>query len=277
MQGGCLKCQSQTHCTLPHPHSPTHTVFYSVPSSSSGRVPCSIAQLCRAYFLCAFWSVWACQHTLWQCGVTRQHVSCSHRETLWTGWFTAQLFTPSCLFLWTPPSVFLNERLPLYLLSSPFSSALFLTTHSLFMEHPSPPPPQLAGRNEPSEAGKEGDWARPRHWQSSETQQGCEQLNIDSLWSADDVTVQGREEGKTGKRKTASLRGSSHFYWSIFSHGLVLSLFHLKPYSKSCVKDQTETPEEEAVFLSIVMALCMVDQGLQIFLFIYFLKFTNGI
>lgn len=100
--------------------SPTHTVFYNVPLSSSGRVQCSIAELCRAYFFCVFWSVWACRHTLWQCGVTRQHVSCSHKETLWRGWFTAQLFTPSCLFLQTLPSVFLNEHLPLYLLSVPF-------------------------------------------------------------------------------------------------------------------------------------------------------------
>lgn len=38
----------------------THTVFYNVLLSSSGRVQCSIVELCRAYFLGVFFEV--CEH-----------------------------------------------------------------------------------------------------------------------------------------------------------------------------------------------------------------------
>lgn len=42
----------------------THTVFYNVPLSSSGRVQCSIAELCRAYFF-VFFEV--CEHAGTHC------------------------------------------------------------------------------------------------------------------------------------------------------------------------------------------------------------------
>lgn len=130
-----------------------HTVFYSVPSSSSGRVPSSIAQFCRAYFLCAYWSVWACQHTLWQCGVTRQHVSCSHRETLWTGWFTAQLFTPSCLFLWTP---LLSFSMSVFLFISFLVLSLQLCSLPLIPFQASKPSTSPASREKWAIWGREG-------------------------------------------------------------------------------------------------------------------------
>lgn len=69
----------------------------------------------------------------------------------------------------------------------------------------------------------------------SETQQGCEQLNIERLFGAV-MMSQAREErrGKRGEVRTARLRGSSHLYRLIVSHGLALSLFHLKPYTELC-------------------------------------------
>lgn len=70
----------------------------------------------------------------------------AHIVTVWRNETTCELFSQGdfmdrliystaihtiLLVPLNPPSVFLNERLPLYLLSSPFSSALLLTTHSL--------------------------------------------------------------------------------------------------------------------------------------------------
>lgn len=78
--------------------------------------------------------------------------------------------------------------------------------------------------------------------QSSETQQGCEQLNIERLFGAV-MMSQAREErrGKKGVKEKLQGSGSSRCYGSIVSHGLALSLFHLKTYTKSYVLDITET------------------------------------
>lgn len=91
--------------------SPTHTVFYYVPLSSSVRVQSGIAELCRAYFsvsLSLFFYVRAYRHTLQQCGVTRQHVSCSHTDFMEMLIYSmaihtimlASLCLPVCLSQW---------------------------------------------------------------------------------------------------------------------------------------------------------------------------------
>lgn len=59
--------------------SPTHTVFYNVPLSSSGRVQCSIAELCRAYFLCCFFFFFA--------------IMLAHIVTVWRNEATRELFS----------------------------------------------------------------------------------------------------------------------------------------------------------------------------------------
>lgn len=114
---------------------------------------------------------------------------------------------PLCLSRWASSS--LSPFIPLLTFSFLRCASHYLLFFSL--KHPASP---ATRRDEPSKARMEGDWARPRHWQSSETQQGCEQLNIERLFGAV-MMSQAREErrGKWGgKRRAARLRGSSHTF-----------------------------------------------------------------
>lgn len=105
----------------------------------------------------------------------------------------------------------LSLSLSIFLFISPQSlSSLQLFScppYFLFKSNPTCPPPELTGRDEPFEAHSEEDWARPRHWQSSEAQQGCGKLNIE--WLFDDVTSLGSKE-----RKTEKLQGLDVLCWA---------------------------------------------------------------
>lgn len=111
---------------------PTHTVFYNVPLSSSGRVQCSIAELCRAYFF-VFVSVCVPAHivTVWRNETTREPFS--------EGDFMERLIYSMAihtilLVLSNPSPLYFSMSIFLFMssqsLSCPFSTALSPSPHS---------------------------------------------------------------------------------------------------------------------------------------------------
>lgn len=146
MQGGCLKCHSQTHC--PIPHLLLNTVFYNISLSSSETVHHKALAVFFYFYL------------LFQCWYEAHVVSLRCNEA------TSKLFSqgdfmergdlqhsyshlPVCSF--EPFSLSLNEHLPFYSLSAIFSLLLCSFT-PFFKKHPTCPLPELTSRDEPFEA-----------------------------------------------------------------------------------------------------------------------------
>lgn len=146
MQGGCLKCHSQTHC--PVPHLLVNTVFYNISLSSSETVH---HRALAGYFLLFIIS---------ECWDEAHIVSVRCNEA------TSKLFSqgdfmergdlqhsyshlPVCSF--EPFPLSLNEHLPFYRFSVIFSLLLCSFT-SFKKKRPTCPLPELTNRDEPFEA-----------------------------------------------------------------------------------------------------------------------------
>lgn len=204
----------------PPPSSPPHTVFIMcrwaveecsvVLQSSAGLIFLSV--FFSFFFFLKCTSTLAHIVTVWRNEATRELLSQKDFIERLIYSTTIHTFLPAPLN--PPPSSFSMSAFLFISFQSPssrFSPALSLFPSFLSLKKKHPTSPEME-RNKPFEAGMEGDRARPRHWQSSETQQGCEQLNIERLFGAV-VMSQAREEkrGKQGKRRTTRHRDSTCF------------------------------------------------------------------
>lgn len=205
-----------TDTVHPPPSSlPTHSVFSNVPSSSAGRVQCSISELCRAYF-CVFLFL-------------KPTSTLAHIVAVWCNEATRELFSqgdfmegliygtaihtillvppnpPLCPSHWLSSS--LSPFCPFLILSLQLCPSPFIPSWKIEEEKSNLPVSQQAEMSRLRQ-GREIELG-PRHWQSSETQQGCEQLNIERLFGAVMMSQAGEERkgeaNKWGKRRTAAV------------------------------------------------------------------------
>lgn len=105
VEGGCLKCQAQTHYSLPHPLSHTRSF---ITFCGAALEECSVVLQRSAGLICCFWSVCVPAHivTVWRNKATRELFSQGDlmERLIYSTVFHTILFVPPnapvCLSQW---------------------------------------------------------------------------------------------------------------------------------------------------------------------------------